>query len=46
MKRFKFFWIGGKTETSKGDDMVDAFRRLGYGMGAVKALDYWKRLTD
>jgi hypothetical protein len=46
MREFEFHWLGGnpKVEIGKGVDEADAFRRLGYGGGAVKALDYVRKL--
>lgn len=46
MKTFKFIWKDGKEETAQGINAADAFRRLGYGGGALAALDYWKELVE
>jgi hypothetical protein len=49
MKRtFILHWLGGKEETVEGEGadqhtaLADAFRRAGYGGGAIRALDYWE----
>ena len=46
MRFFRFYWLDGKTEEAHGYDVADAFRRLGYGAGAVKALDYYKEIKE
>ena len=40
LKTFRFHWLGGKVETAKGFDVADAFRKAGYGGGAIRALDW------
>lgn len=30
MKKFKFYWLGGKIEYGEGVNMADALNRLGY----------------
>ena len=45
MKKFQLFWLDGKTEIVEGTDIADAFRRAGYGNGAISALDYYKEIT-
>lgn len=42
MKRFRFIWRDGKTQEADGDDVAGAFSSLGYGAGAVRALDYYR----
>lgn len=44
MARFRFHWRDGKTSDGDGKDVADAFTRLGYGAGAVAALDYHEEL--
>jgi hypothetical protein len=44
MKRFKFYWLDGKTNEGESTDAADALTRLGYGGGAVRALDYWEEI--
>lgn len=41
MKTFTLFWKDGKKELIRGTDIADAFRRAGYGGGALTALDYF-----
>ena len=44
MKTFRLFWIGGSVELIKGDDIADAFRKAGYGAGAVRSLDWYEEV--
>jgi hypothetical protein len=46
MKRFRLFWLDKTMEDIEGTDIADAFRRAGYGGGAVPALDYFKEVKD
>ena len=39
---FRFHWLDGKTEEIWARDVQDAFSRLGYGAGAVAALNYFE----
>lgn len=39
MKKFRLYWLDGKTEVIEGDGIKDAFCRAGYGGGALRALD-------
>lgn len=41
MKEFTLFWLAGDSEVIKGSDIADAFRRAGYGGGALRALDFY-----
>lgn len=41
MKKFRLYWLDGKTEIVEGDDITDAFSKAGYGAGAMRALDFW-----
>ena len=41
MKDFTLFWLTGKSQVIKGTDIADAFRRAGYGEGALGALDFY-----
>ena len=43
-KRFKFFWMGGKSIEGNGFSVSDAFSKLGYGAGAVAVLDYYEEI--
>jgi len=45
-KRFKFYWLTGKTEESTGTSVADALMNLGYGGGATAALDYYVELPN
>jgi hypothetical protein len=42
MKIFIVHWIGGDTEEAQGVNIVDAFKRAGYGNCAIRALDYFE----
>lgn len=44
MKTFTLYWLDGLTEQIFGYDIADAFRRAGYGAGALKALDYYEEV--
>lgn len=44
MKKFKLYWLNGQTEVVSGSDIGDAFRRAGYGGGAIHALDWWEEV--
>lgn len=48
MRKFKLHWLGGepKEEIVRGTDIADAFRRAGYGGGAIRALDYYEEIKD
>jgi len=46
LKKFKFHWLDGKTEVGKGVNVSDAFTHLGYGAGAIRALDWYEELPD
>jgi hypothetical protein len=46
MKKFLLVWLDGKTEEVSGVDIADAFRRAGYGGGAIRALDYYKEVKE
>lgn len=47
-RTFHLFWLGSnkEPETVKGYDIADAFSKAGYGGGAIRALDYYKDVTD
>lgn len=44
MKEFILHWLDGTSKTVKGECIADAFRRHGYGGGAVAALDYYEEV--
>lgn len=46
MKTFCLYWSDGEEETICGESISDAFTKAGYGVGAIRALDYYKELTD
>ena len=43
---YRFHWRDGTTDQCAGDDAGDALARLGYGMGAVPALDSIEELES
>lgn len=43
-KLFRFHWRGGGTNEGMGQTPEDAFSRLGFGGGAVAALDYYEEV--
>lgn len=44
-KTFRFHWIGSKkTDEGKGKNVADAFTRLGFGAGAMEALDFYEEV--
>lgn len=45
MRRFRFHWRDGKIDEGDGRDVADAFSRLGYGGGAIRALDWHEDIT-
>lgn len=55
MKKFTYYWLDGKREVLEGNDVADAMNRVGYGAGALRALDFhsngdcndyvWNKLT-
>lgn len=40
LTKYRFHWRDGKIDEEWGDNPANAFTRLGYGAGAVAALDY------
>lgn len=44
VSRFRFHWLGGKTEVGSGRNVAEAFSSLGYGSGALPALDYFEEV--
>jgi len=46
MRTFKFYWLIGNIEIGTGADVSDAFRKLGYGGGAITALDWYEEITS
>ena len=43
--KYRFYWLDGTTNEGEGRDVADAFTRLGYGAGAIRALDYHKEIS-
>ncbi len=46
MKTFRFHWLDGKVDEGKGYDVSHALSRLGYGGGALRALDYYEEVKE
>ena len=46
MKKFVLYWLSGEQQIVEGHDIADAFRRAGYGGGAVRALDYYEEIKQ
>lgn len=42
MTKFTFYWKTGHREVYSGTNVADAFRRAGYGGGALGAVDFYK----
>lgn len=44
-RKFKLHWIGdSKEEIVEGIDIADAFRKAGYSLGALRALDWFEEI--
>ena len=43
---WRFHWLDGKVDEGTGGSMTDAFTRLGFGAGALQALDYYEEVND
>lgn len=43
MNKFTFYWRDGKHETLDGTDPANALNNAGYGNGALRALDFYKK---
>lgn len=41
-KIYIFHWLDGTVNKGKGYSVSDAFMKLGYGRGAISALDYFE----
>lgn len=41
-KDFVLVWKDGKREKVTGSDISNAFSKAGYGVGAIRALDYYE----
>lgn len=42
MTTYRFHWRSGEFEDGIGESVEQAFSRLGYGGGAIAALDRWE----
>ena len=45
MKTYRFHFLDKTTYQGDGENVADAFTALGFGAGAVKALDYYEVVT-
>ena len=45
-KHFRFHWGDGAIDEGDGMDAADALTRLGYGAGALPALDWHEEVLD
>ena len=43
-RRFRFHWLDGTTDEGSGETPEAALSALGYGAGALPALDYWAEI--
>ena len=46
IKRYRFHWRDGRTNDGQGTSPEQALTLLGFGFGAVPALDYWEELLS
>ena len=46
MNNYRFYFRSGHLDEGKGHDVADAFRRLGYGGGAIRALDFYEEIDE
>ena len=42
MNLYRFHWRDGVIDEGRGSDPADALTKLGFGAGAIAALDYWE----
>lgn len=42
---FRFHWLDGRISEGRGRDAAEAINRLGFGRGALRALDYWELVS-
>jgi hypothetical protein len=45
-KKYIFHWLCRKPSTGYGTSPEDALTRLGYGNGAIRALDYYEEVEN
>lgn len=43
---FRFHWLDGSKNEGRGRNAADALRKLGFGHGATRALDYWEQVRQ
>ena len=41
METFTFFWMDGRRTMCMGETPVEALTRVGYGVGAIRAIDFY-----
>jgi hypothetical protein len=46
MREYAFYWRDGTKNIGTGSLPSDALRRLGFGAGAISALDFWSEDKD
>jgi len=46
MGKYRIHWLNGCVEEIDGTDIADAFRRAGYGSGAIRAVDYYEAIPE
>lgn len=46
MKDYIFYFLSGKAEKGQGACVSDAFSKLGYSGGALRALDFYDEGTE
>ncbi len=46
IKTYELHWLTSEVEIVEGTSIADAFRKAGYGAGALRALDYYRRVGE
>ena len=46
IKAYELHWLTGEVEIVGGTNIADAFMKAGYGAGALRALDYYRRIGE
>lgn len=46
MSTFIFYWNDGSIDVQKAYSVAEAFTLLGYGFGALGALDHYEEVND
>jgi len=46
MNHYRFYWLTGNVDQGQGEDPAQALTLLGYGGGAVRALDFYEELDE